>query len=116
MWQIYSVTNAFWNPIVKFHINDPKHSSVTLNWQIQTLRRIHTKICEIHTPAGFTLFKFPAQGPTQAPIQWVPGTLNLGLKLPGREVDHSPQSSAEVKNACNYTSTPAILLHGVVLS
>jgi hypothetical protein len=30
----------------------------------------------------------------------------LGLKRPGREADHSPPSSAEVKNAWGYTSTP----------
>jgi hypothetical protein len=28
-----------------------------------------------------------------------------GLKRPGREADHSPPSSAEVKNAWSYTST-----------
>jgi hypothetical protein len=33
----------------------------------------------------------------------------------GREADHSPPSSAEVKNAWSYTSTPPIFLHGVVL-
>jgi hypothetical protein len=36
-------------------------------------------------------------GPTQPPIQWVPGALSLGVKLPGREADHSPPSSVEVK-------------------
>jgi hypothetical protein len=43
---------------------------------------------------------------TQPPIQWVPGTLSLGIKRPGREADHSPPFSAEVKNAWSYTSTP----------
>jgi hypothetical protein len=38
-----------------------------------------------------------ALGPTQPPIQWVPGALSLVLKRPGREADHSPPSSAEVK-------------------
>jgi len=33
-----------------------------------------------------------------------------------READHSLPSSAEVKNALNYTSTPPIRLHGVILS
>jgi len=28
------------------------------------------------------------------------------LKRPGYEVDHSPPSSAEIKNAWSYTSTP----------
>jgi hypothetical protein len=36
-------------------------------------------------------------GPTQPPIQWVPGALSLGIKRPGCEADHSPPSSAEVK-------------------
>jgi len=48
----------------------------------------------------------PALGPTQPPIQWVRGALFLGVKRPGREADHSPPSSAEVKNAWSYTSTP----------
>jgi len=39
-----------------------------------------------------------------------------GVKLPGCEADHSPQSKAEVKNAWVYTSVPPIYLHGVVLS
>jgi hypothetical protein len=43
---------------------------------------------------------------TQPPIQWVPGVLSLGLKRPGHEADHSPPSSAEVKNAWRYTSAP----------
>jgi hypothetical protein len=30
-------------------------------------------------------------------IQWVPGALSLGVKRPGCEGDHSPPSSAEVK-------------------
>jgi hypothetical protein len=44
------------------------------------------------------------------------GTLSLRVKRRGREVDNSPPSSAEVKYAWNYTSTPPIPLHGVVLS
>jgi hypothetical protein len=38
-----------------------------------------------------------ALGPIQPPIQRVPGTLSLGVKWPGREADHSPPSSTEVK-------------------
>jgi len=32
--------------------------------------------------------------------------LSLGEKRPGREVNHSPQSGAEVTNAWSYASTP----------
>jgi hypothetical protein len=59
----------------------------------------------------FTIASRPVLGPTQPPIQWVPG-----VQRTGRESDHSPPSSAEVKNALSYTSAPAIRLHGVVLS
>jgi hypothetical protein len=49
----------------------------------------------------------PALWPTQPPIQWVPRTLSPEVKRPGREAYHSPPSSAEVKNARSYTSTPS---------
>jgi hypothetical protein len=39
-----------------------------------------------------------------------------GVKRPDREPDHSPPSSAEVKNAWSYAFTPPIRLHVVVLS
>jgi hypothetical protein len=38
----------------------------------------------------------PALGPTQPPVQWVPGH-SWGVKRPGRGVDHPPPSSARVK-------------------
>jgi hypothetical protein len=53
---------------------------------------------------------------SRLPIQWIRGALTLRIKRPGCEADHSPQSSAEVKNAWSYTSTPPIRLHGAVLS
>jgi hypothetical protein len=45
----------------------------------------------------FTTTSRTALGPTQPPIQLVPGALSLGVKRPGREADHSPPSSAKVK-------------------
>jgi hypothetical protein len=50
-------------------------------------------------------------GHTQLPMQWGPGSLSFGAKRPGRESDHSPPSSAEVKNVWSYTSTPQICFH-----
>jgi hypothetical protein len=56
------------------------------------------------------------------------GFLHVGVKRPGRETDHSPPSSAEVKNEWSYTFTLPyvfmawclieewILLRGVVFS
>jgi hypothetical protein len=56
----------------------------------------------VRFPAGtgnflFTTVSRTAVGPTQPPIQWVPGVLSLEVKWPGREADHSPPSSAEIK-------------------
>jgi hypothetical protein len=44
-------------------------------------------------------------GSTQPTVCLVPGALSVGVKRPGREADHLPPSSAEVKNALSYTST-----------
>jgi hypothetical protein len=69
--------------------------------------------------AGISVFATasrPALRPTHTPIQWVPGGSFPELKRPGREADHSPLSSAEVKNAWRYISIPPIRHHGVVLS
>jgi hypothetical protein len=53
-------------------------------------------ITGIALPLPFTATT-PALGPTQPPIQWVPGALSPGVKRQGREADHSPPTSAEVK-------------------
>jgi hypothetical protein len=57
-------------------------------------------------------FLFPSSsravlGPTQPPIQWVPGAISPGVKWPEREANHSPPTSAEVKKMRIYTSTPS---------
>jgi hypothetical protein len=54
----------------------------------------------------FSKSSTPALGSTQPPIQWVPGVLSPGVKQPGREANHSPPASAEVKKMWIYTSTP----------
>jgi hypothetical protein len=58
----------------------------------------------------------PALGPTQPPIQRVPGVLSLGIKQAGREADHSPPSSAEIKECVELYLRSPIRFHGVVLS
>jgi len=54
----------------------------------------------------FTTAWRTALGPTQPPIEWVPGDLSLGVKRLGHEANHSPPLSAEVKNAWSYTFAP----------
>jgi hypothetical protein len=63
---------------------------------------------------GFT--SRTALGPTKVSIQWVKGTLSLEVKRPGRQADHSPPSSAEVKECVELYLHSLIRLYGVVLS
>jgi hypothetical protein len=56
----------------------------------------------VRLPAGAGNFSLHynvqnGSGAHSVSIQWVPGSLSLGVKRPGREADHSPPSSAEVK-------------------
>jgi len=53
---------------------------------------------------------------SQPPIQWVPGALSLGVKRPVHDDDHSPPSSAEVKECVELYLHSTIRLLGVVLS
>jgi hypothetical protein len=53
-----------------------------------------------------TTASIPALGTAQPLTQWVPGSLSQGVKRLGREADHSPPSSAVVKNAWSCTSAP----------
>jgi len=64
----------------------------------------------VQFPAGAVMM------PVQPTIQWESGDLSLGVKWPGREADHSPLSSAEVKeNKELYVHSP-ICLHDVVFN
>jgi hypothetical protein len=45
----------------------------------------------------FTTMSRMALGTSHPPIQCIPVALSLGVKQPGHEADHSPPSSAEVK-------------------
>jgi hypothetical protein len=56
----------------------------------------------------------PALGPTQPPIQSVPGALSSSVTGQGREADHLPPSSAEVKNGGAILYSP--IRHGMVLN
>jgi hypothetical protein len=62
----------------------------------------------------FSISFRPALGPTQPPIQWVPSALSSRLKRPGREADHSPPTSAEVKENVGLCIHSPIRPHGVV--
>jgi hypothetical protein len=70
----------------------------------------------VRFPGGLGIFLFTTAsrtvlGPTPS---YPMGT--SGVKRPGREADHSPPSSADVKECVELYPTPPIRLHGVVLS
>jgi hypothetical protein len=49
------------------------------------------------TISVFTTASRATLGPTQPPVQWVPVSLSPRVKRQRSEADHSPPSSAEVK-------------------
>jgi hypothetical protein len=85
-------------------------------------RQLKTGVLGFDSRRGLGIFLFTtasrtALGPTQPPNQWVPETLPLGVKWPGREAGHSPPSSTEVKEwvelYLHFPNTP--LWHGAQL-
>jgi hypothetical protein len=57
----------------------------------------------------------PVLRPTHSPSHWVPRDYSPGVKWQGREADHSPPPSAEVKNGGTIPPLP-IRLSGMVLN
>jgi hypothetical protein len=73
----------------------------------------------VRSPAGARIFPLssvsrPALGPTQPPVEWVPGVLSLGVKS-GRGVmlTTHPHQVPRSRMCRSYTSSPPKGLHGV---
>jgi hypothetical protein len=49
-------------------------------------------------------YAMKAYGGVDVQIQWVPEALSPGVKRSGREADHSPPTSAEIKKMWIYTN------------
>jgi hypothetical protein len=66
---------------------------------------------------GFSLLRSVQAGSGALPASYPIGTggLSLGVKRQERESDHSPPSSAEVKNG-RAIPPPATCIHGIVLN
>jgi hypothetical protein len=56
----------------------------------------------------------PALEPTHPSVQWVLGVLSPEVKQQGHEADHSPTSSAKIKNVWSSTSSPPV--YGVLFN
>jgi hypothetical protein len=91
-------------------------SLVVISAQIRTIGVLGFDSQRVLGNFLFTTASRTALGPTQPPIQWLPGALSLEVKRPGRETDHSPPSSAEVKECVELYFHSPIRLHGVVHS
>jgi hypothetical protein len=82
------------------HTSTPQY--VVMAWSLIKISSLDDRGTRVRFPAGpgnFSLHHRVQTGsePTQSPIQWVPRDLSIGVKRPGYEADHSPPSSAEVK-------------------
>jgi hypothetical protein len=86
-------------------------ANVTMDFSL--LYRLDDGAFGIRVPEVSKIFSAssrPVMGPTQPPIQRVPGALSLGVKRPGRESDHTPPTSIQMENTCSYISTPRYVL------
>jgi hypothetical protein len=94
---VTSIRNPEYHSLFLSRVRDVVAQSVqrrATGWMIGVL--------EFDSRRGLGIFLFTtasrtALEPTQPPMQCVQGALSLGVKRPGREADHSPPSSAEVK-------------------
>jgi hypothetical protein len=64
----------------------------------------------------FTTVSGMALGPTQPPIQWVPGAISLGVNRLGVKLTTHLHLLPKSKKEWSCISTPPIHLHGVMLS
>jgi hypothetical protein len=69
-------------------LGDLRKTSNIINIDVQCM----LYMCVHSTTSG------SGMGPIQPPMHWITGSLSPEVKRPGLEADHSPLSSAEVKN------------------
>jgi hypothetical protein len=79
---------------IKYKSSERLHLICSMGWTIGVLGFDSRRGLGIFL---FTTASRTALGPTQPFIQWVPDALPLGVKRFGREANHSPPSSSDVK-------------------
>jgi hypothetical protein len=92
-------------------------SCVVKNHRINQLRIAITGVRFPARTGNFSLHHrvLTCSGIHPASHQLGTGGSSPGIEQPVREADHSPPSSAEVKNAWSFTSSPPVYLHGVIV-
>jgi hypothetical protein len=125
---IWKITNTLWSPSLIMANNysrtiidseESRNSAV----DIATGYGLDDQWVRIRVPVGARIFTSPCRpyrlwGPPSLLSNGYRGTLCPGVKRPGREADHSPPTSAEVKKTWHYVvyiHSPTSL-HAVVLN
>jgi len=106
MWNMKEKNHRTNTRLLYYCLTDTRCSSVSIVTRLRCGRQVFNSrqgneviFFLFHTASGTAL------GPTQPPIQWVPRDFCRRIKRPDRQADHSPPSSAEIKNAWSYNST-----------
>jgi hypothetical protein len=88
-------------------------------WVMVRTSILDDRAIEVRSPTGQRIFLLApvsrlALGPTQPPIQWVPGVLSPGVKC-GRGVTLTthPHLVPRLRMSKSYISSPPMCLHGV---
>jgi hypothetical protein len=88
-----------------------KSNKTSRDFSVSTVIKLRTERPAFYSWWGWGISLFatasrPALGPLTLWSNGYCGLFPSRVKLPGREADHSPSSSAEVKNAWSYISYP----------
>jgi hypothetical protein len=103
----FPLSGSCWIPLLY-----PRDNAVS----IATSYGLEIRGVGVRVPVRSRIFSSPFSsrsvlGFTQLPSQWVPVALPSGVKRQGREADHSPPTSAEVKRTWIYIfTTPYVFM------
>jgi hypothetical protein len=102
---MFSVRWKCWDP-------SDVYPMLYFNFQTTDLTIRHSNPCGVR---DFSLSSNVQTGPGAylTPYSVGTGDLSMAVRRSGREADHSPPSSAEIKHKWDYTSIPPVCVYGV---